>query len=291
MRAAVHGRSMPTTSPETHAASSSSSAGLGFAAAVTPVTATTQHTNDDGIVAGFVEIAIGGDRIPVYRAAPRTGSSFPTVLVIQEIFGVHEHIQDVSRRLAKLGYLALAPELYHRQGDVSQLKELPEIRAVVSRVPDAQVLADLDATLRWAREQGQGDPQKQAITGFCWGGRITWLYAAKNPFLKAAVAWYGRLNGDRSPLQPAHPIDIAAQLRVPVLGLYGAEDQGIPLGDVESFRAAVKGARVTDVEIQVYPGAPHAFFADYRPSYRAEPATDAWHRLQDWFRKHGVAPA
>jgi len=291
MGAAGHRRAMPTTSPESPSQSSTGGASGGFAAAVTPVAATTRHTSDDGIVAGFVELAVGDDRIPVYRAAPRTGASFPTVLVIQEIFGVHEHIRDVSRRLAKLGYLALAPELYHRQGDVSKLKELQEIRAVVSRVPDTQVIGDLDATLRWAREQGQGDPQKQAVTGFCWGGRITWLYAAHNPFLRAAVAWYGRLNGDRSPVQPAHPIDVAGQLRVPVLGLYGAEDQGIPLGDVESFRAAVKGARVADVEIQVYPGAPHAFFADYRPSYRAEPAADAWHRLQDWFRKHGVAPA
>jgi carboxymethylenebutenolidase len=262
----------------------------GFASAVSPVTSTTRRTDDEGIKAGLIEIPVGAERIPAYRAAPRSGGPFPTVLVVQEIFGVHEHIRDVTRRLAKLGYLAIAPELFYRRGDVSRLTDLQEIRGIVAKVPDAQVLGDLDATARWAWLHGEGDPQRLGLTGFCWGGRIAWLYAAHNPSLKAAVAWYGRLNGERSVSQPTHPIDAVAQLRVPVLGLYGGDDKGIPLGDVDAFRAAAERAEVAGVEIQVYPDAPHAFFADYRPSYREEIATDGWRRLQEWFRQHGVAP-
>jgi carboxymethylenebutenolidase len=206
------------------------------------------------------------------------------ILVVQEIFGVHEHIRDVCRRLAHAGYLALAPELYVRQGDVSQLASIEEIFAkVVSQVPDAQVLADLDASADWARRNG-GSAQL-GITGFCWGGRITWLYAAHNPRLNAAVAWYGRLRGVSSALQPRHPIDLAASLKAPVLGLYGGKDEGIPLADVEAMRAALKASGSAS-EIQVYDDAPHGFHADYRPSYREAAAHDAWQRALAWFAGH-----
>jgi len=219
---------------------------------------------------------------------PSQGRSFPVVLVVQEIFGVHEHIKDVCRRLAKLGYLAVAPELYARQGDVSKLSEVNDIvTKVVSKVPDAQVMADLDATVAWTKSSGNGNIEKLGVTGFCWGGRIVWLYAAHNPRVKAAVAWYGRLVGKPSDLQPKHPIDIAASLKVPVLGLYGGDDQGIPLDTVEQMRTALKAAG-SPSEIVVYPNTPHGFHADYRASYRKEQAEDGWRRLQAWFKQHGV---
>jgi carboxymethylenebutenolidase len=209
------------------------------------------------------------------------------ILVVQEIFGVHEHIKDITRRLAKLGYLAVAPELYARQGDVSKLASIDEIREkVVSKVPDAQVLADLDAAVAWAGENG-GDLSRLGITGFCWGGRITWLYAAHQPRLKAGVAWYGRVKGEASELNPKHPLDVAAELKAPVLGLYGGQDQGIPADTVEELRAAIQAAGGKS-EIHVYPDAPHAFHADYRPSYRKAEAEDGWRRLQQWFKAHGV---
>jgi carboxymethylenebutenolidase len=204
--------------------------------------------------------------------------------VVQEIFGIHAHIQDVCRRLAKLGYLAIAPELYARQGEVSQLQTIDEIRAIVAKVPDTQVMADLDATVAWGRAQSQADAEQLGITGFCWGGRITWLYAAHNPDVKAAVAWYGRLVGDATPLTPKHAIDIAKDLQVPVLGLYGGKDDGIPLDTVEQMRSALKAAG-SPSEIVVYPEAPHGFHADYRPSYRPEIAAQAWQAMQSWFKK------
>jgi carboxymethylenebutenolidase len=201
---------------------------------------------------------------------------------------VHEHIRDVCRRLAKLGYLAVAPELYVRQGDPSKVSDIPTLlKTIVASVPDEQVLADLDAVAAWAGKSAGGDPGRLAITGFCWGGRIVWLYAAHNPALKAGVAWYGRLAGDASANNPKHPIDIAANLKAPVLGLYGGADQGIPQDSVEKMRAALKAAKVA-TEIKVYDGAPHAFHADYRPSYRAEPAQDGWARMQAWLKAQGV---
>jgi carboxymethylenebutenolidase len=210
------------------------------------------------------------------------------VLVVQEIFGVHEHIRDVCRRFAKQGYLAVAPELYARQGDVSKLSDYRQIVAqVVSKVPDAQVMADLDATMAWAAKASDGDAGRVAVTGFCWGGRITWLYAAHNPKLKAGVAWYGRLDGDRTELQPQYPLDVAGKLKAPVLGLYGGRDQGIPLGDVEKMRAALQSARQAS-QIVVFPEAPHGFLADYRPSYRPQEAADGWQQCLAWFRRHGV---
>jgi carboxymethylenebutenolidase len=260
----------------------------GFALAVQPVGAATITTDDEGLTAGEVKIPVADREIPGYRAMPAKGGPFPVVLVVQEIFGVHEHIKDVCRRFAKIGYMAIAPELYARQGDVSKLKSIDEIRGVVSRVPDEQVMSDLDATVDYAQKSGKGDVAKLGITGFCWGGRITWLYAAHSKRLKAGVAWYGRVTGEPSELFPKHPVNVAADLQAPVLGLYAGKDQGIPLTGVEQMREALQAAKVEN-EIVVYPDAQHGFHADYRPSYKEDDAKDGWNRLQAWFRKHGVA--
>ena len=261
---------------------------VGFAAAVRPIAAQTViHTDDKGLIAGEVKIPVKDGQFPAYRAMPATGKNFPVVLVVQEIFGVHEYIKDVCRRLAKAGYMAVAPELYARQGDTSKMTNVQEIlETVVTKVPDAQVLGDLDATAAWATKNG-GHAGKLAITGFCWGGRIVWLYAAHNPKLKAAVAWYGRLTGDKNPLHPQQPMDIPGALKAPVLGLYGGADQGIPSEVVEMFQDDLKAAK-SKSEIVIYPDAPHGFQADYRPSYRQGPAEDGWKRLLDWFKKNGV---
>ncbi|MEH2381929.1 MAG: dienelactone hydrolase family protein [Nostoc sp.] len=259
----------------------------GFALAVQPISAGVITTNAKGLVAGAVKIPVKDGEIPAYRAAPASGENFPIVLVIQEIFGVHEHIQDITRRFAQLGYLAIAPELFIRQGDVSKLSSIDEIRPIVAKVPDAQVLSDLDATVHWAVKSAKGNADKLAITGFCWGGRITWLYAAHNPKVKAGVAWYGRLVGDATELQPQNPIDIASKVTVPILGLYGGKDTGIPINTVEQMRDRLKESS-SKSEIIVYPDAPHAFFADYRPSYREKEAKEGWKRLLAWFKQHGV---
>jgi carboxymethylenebutenolidase len=260
----------------------------GFALAVRPVSAATITTDSEGLNAGVVRIPVADGEIPAYRAMPASGGPFPVVLVVQEIFGVHEHIQDVCRRFAKLGYLAVAPELYARQGNPAGLSNIQEIVAtIVSRVPDAQVMSDLDATVAWAKGTGAGATDRLGVTGFCWGGRIVWLYAAHNPQLKAAVAWYGRLTGERNALQPRYPIDVAGELKAPVLGLYGAADEGIPLETVESMREALTSAPVP-TEIIVYPDTPHGFHADYRASYREQEARDAWQKLLAWFKKHGA---
>jgi carboxymethylenebutenolidase len=260
----------------------------GFALAVQPISAETITTSSEGLTAGEVKIPVGDQSIPGYRAMPSKGGPFPVVLVVQEIFGVHEHIKDVCRRFAKLGYFAVAPELYYRQGDVSKLKSNEEIRTIVAKVPDQQVMADLDATVEFAQKSGKGDVAKLGITGFCWGGRIVWLYAAHSKQLKAGAAWYGRLVGEPSANTPKHPVNIAADINAPVLGLYGGKDQGIPLDTVEQMRTALKAAKV-DAQIVVYPDSPHAFFADYRPSYKEDDAKDAWQKLQAWFKQHGVA--
>jgi carboxymethylenebutenolidase len=262
---------------------------MGFAMAVQPVSAQTITTDTAGLVAGEVKIPVSDGEIPAYRAMPEKGTTFPVTLVVQEIFGVHEHIKDICRRFAKLGHLAIAPELYARQGDVSKMTNINEIiSTVVSKVPDAQVMSDLDATVRWAEKTGKGNTAKLAITGFCWGGRIVWLYAAHSPKLKAGVAWYGRLVGQPSELFPKHPIDLVSQLKAPVLGLYGGADSGIPNETVERMNKALKEAGKPS-EIILYPDTPHGFYADYRPSYRKEQAQDAWRRLQEWFKKHGAA--
>jgi carboxymethylenebutenolidase len=261
----------------------------GFAVAVQPVCAETMITTDtEGLTAGEVRVPVADGEIPAYRAMPAKGSTFPVVLVVQEIFGVHEHIRDVCRRFAKAGYLAVAPELYARQGDVSKMTDYKQIFAeVVSKVPDEQVMADLDATATWAAKSSNGDAGRVAVTGFCWGGRIVWLYAAHNPQLKAGVAWYGRLTGDKTPLQPEYPLDIVAGIKAPVLGLYGGKDQGIPLEQVEQMRTALAAAKKPS-KIVVFPEAPHGFLADYRPSYKPEDAAAAWKQCLEWFREHGV---
>jgi carboxymethylenebutenolidase len=258
-----------------------------FASAVQPVAADTLLiTSSDGLVAGSVEVSTQRGEIPAYRAVPVGRRGLPVVLVIQEIFGVHEHIRDVTRRIAKLGYFAIAPELYHRHGDVSKLPTIDAIREVVSQVADEEVLSDLDATLAFAAEHG-GDGTRVGVTGFCWGGRVTWLYAAHQPRVKAGVAWYGRLVGEATPRQPRFPLDVAAELKGPVLGLYGGADQGIPLETVNQLQAEL--ARVgSKSTIVVYPDAPHAFYADYRPSYRREPAEDGFRRLEHWFKDNGL---
>jgi carboxymethylenebutenolidase len=261
----------------------------GFALAVQPIVNSAIQTSSKNLVSGSISIPSSTGAIPAYYAAPAKGDGFPVVLVIQEIFGVHEHIRDVVRRFAQLGYVAIAPELFTRQGDVSKLKNIDDIRKIVAKVPDAQVFADIDASLNWAVQNAKGSIDRVAITGFCWGGRITWLYAAHNPKIKAGVAWYGRLKGDKNALNPQQPIDIAANFTVPVLGLYGGQDTGIPLDSVESTRQQLQKGK-SGSEIVVYPDAPHAFFADYRPSYRQQDAEDGWKRLQAWFKAKGVVP-
>ncbi len=260
----------------------------GFALSVQPVSAQTITTDDTGLTAGEVKVPTNDGQMPAYRAMPATGGPFPVVLVVQEIFGVHEHIKDLCRRLAKTGYCAVAPELYARQGDVSQLKDIQEIlTSVVSKVPDAQVMSDLDATVEWASGTGNADTSRLAITGFCWGGRITWLYCAHNPRVKAGVAWYGRLVGQANAMMPKNPIDLAQSLKVPVLGLYGGADQGIPVQSVDEMRSVLsRGA--SGSELVVYPDTPHGFNADYRPSYRKGAAEDGWKRMLAWFKGHGA---
>ena len=259
----------------------------GLAAAVQPVMAQTMiMTEPKGLEAGMVEIPVGADKIKAYRAVQIGAKARPLILVVQEIFGVHEHIKDVCRRLALLGYCAIAPEMYQRQGDVSKL-DIDAIRKVVGAVPDAQVMADLDAAVAWATATGIGDANKLGITGFCWGGRVVWMYSGHNPNVKAGVAWYGRLVGDKSPNTPSFPVDIVSKIKAPVLGLYGGADAGIPVATVEQMRTAL-GAGSKSM-IHVYPDTPHAFFADYRPSYRKEAADDGWSRCTAWFKANGVA--
>jgi carboxymethylenebutenolidase len=262
----------------------------GFALAVQPVCAQTMITTDTkGLDAREVKIPAAGGDIPGYAANPASGGPFPTVLVIQEIFGVHEHIKDMCRRFAKLGYFAAAPALYAREGDVSGMSDVQEIISkVVSKVPDAQVASDLDATVAWAKSTGKADTSRLGVTGFCWGGRQVWLYAAHNPNVKAAVAWYGSVKGRASDLQPKQPIDLVGELKAPVLGLYGGADAGIPVASLEEMKVALKAAH-NPSEIVIYPDTPHGFNADYRPSYRPDQAKDGWAKLQAWFKQHGVA--
>jgi len=268
------------------------SVGTGFAAAALPIVAqTVVKTSAEGLVAGEVFIDVDGFKMPAYRAMPKGLRNGPVVLVVSEIFGVHEHIADVARRFAHMGYCAIAPELFVRQGDAGAYGEIAKLVAeVISKVPDAQVMRDLDATVAWAQGQGM-DTRRLGITGFCWGGRITWLYAAHNPGVKAGVAWYGRLVGDATPLSPKHPLDLVSSLKGPVLGLYGEQDTGIPLDSIAKMKSALTqgSAAAQASEFVVYADAPHAFNADYRPSFRAEAAADGWSRCLRWFRSHGVA--
>ena len=260
----------------------------GFTLATVRAEAQAIHTDTEGLVAGEVQIPTANGKIPAYFARPEGAGPFPTVLVIEEIFGVHEYIKDTARRFAKAGYLAVAPELYARQGDLSKMTDVQQIvREVISKAPDAQVMSDLDATAAWAA-QNHGNPAKLAITGFCRGGRVTWLYAAHNPDLKAAVAWYGPIGGATSEIQPKTVLDMADQIKAPLLGLYGGKDGGIPVEQVRAAEAKAKAAGKT-VEIVIYPDAGHAFHADYRPSYIKDAAEDGWKQALAWFRKYGAA--
>ncbi|MDN0075443.1 dienelactone hydrolase family protein [Crenobacter sp. SG2303] len=259
----------------------------GFALAVQPISAATIHTDSEGLLTGSVAIPTKDGSLPAYFARPNRTGPLPVVLVVQEVFGVHEHIQDLCRRLAKAGYLAVAPELYFRQGDPRKYPDISQlINQVVSKVPDEQVLADLDATLAWAGVSG-GDVKRAAITGFCWGGRIVWLYSAHNPNLRAAAAWYGRLVGDKTPLTPRNPIDLVASLQVPVLGLYGGQDSSIPVDSIEKMQGLLKAAG-NPSQVIVYPEAGHGFNADYRPSYNEAAAQDGWAKMLAWFAEHGA---
>lgn len=261
----------------------------GFARAIAPVRTHIVATDAAGLSTRLAQIPVRDGTLPAFEARPAAEARYPVVLVIHEIFGVHEHIRDICRRLAKLGYWAIAPDLFARLGDAAKVADAGEIMSqLVGRTPDSQILSDLDATLAWAEQSANCDDTKLAITGFCWGGRITWLYCAHNPSLTAGVAWYGRLENTASVLQPRHPLDLAPELRVPVLGLYGGADASIPRDSIERMRAALKRGG-SGSEIVVYPEAPHAFFADYRPNYRQDAAQDGWARLCRWFAAHGVA--
>lgn len=267
--------------------------GTTFALSVQPVYAQTMIvTPSDGLTAGVVKVKTkDGKEMDAYRAMPATGQGFGTILVVQEIFGVHAHIADLCRRFAKLGYYAIAPELYFRQGDPKAISDMQALlREIVSKVPDEQVMGDLDSTVDFAKGEGKADTAKLGITGFCWGGRIVWLYAAHSAALKAGVAWYGRVVGDSTPMTPKHPVDIAKDLKAPVLGLYGGADTGIPNDTVDRMRAALKAGSpaAQKSQIDTYPDTPHAFNADYRPSYRKEQAEDAWKKALAWFKANGV---
>jgi carboxymethylenebutenolidase len=264
--------------------------GTGFAAAALPVVAQNViKTDTDGLTAGTVTITVNGQAVPVYRAQPAGKTGLPVVLVISEIFGVHEHIADVARRFAKQGYLALAPDLFVRQGDaVHQPTQADLMKNIIAKTPDNEVLGDLDATVAWAKANG-GNTDKLGITGFCWGGRITWLYTAHNPNVKAGVAWYGRVVGEKTAINPEHPIDLAAKIKAPVLGLYGAKDTGIPVESLDKMKAALAAAGNTKCTFVVYPNSGHAFHADYRPSYNEADAKDGYARGLAWFKANGVA--
>ena len=263
--------------------------GVGYAAAAMPLMAQTAiQTSSQGLVSGEVTIDVKGFKMPAFRSMPQGAGPWPVVLVISEIFGVHEYIADVTRRLAHLGYLAIAPELFIRQGDASMYGEVAKLQAeVISKVPDAQVMTDLDATVAWAGRNG-GNTGKLAITGFCWGGRITWLYAAHQPLVKAGVAWYGRLVGQSTPVTPHHPVELTANLHAPVLGLYGGADTGIGQDTIDKMKQALStgSAAAKASGFVVYPDTPHAFHADYRPSYRQAPAEDGWKRMQAWLKQY-----
>ena len=260
----------------------------GFTLATERVEAQAIHTNETGLVAGEMQVPVEGGQLPGYFARPAGAGPFPTVVVIEEIFGIHEYIKDTCRRLAKLGYCAVTVELYARIADLSKMTDAGAIvRDVISKAPDATVMTDLDALVAWAAANG-GDPNRLGVTGFCRGGRGVWMYAAHNPRLKAAVAWYGPVKGAPSEIQPQNVADMAGTIRCPLLGLYGAKDPGINPADLQAAEAKARAAGAT-VDIVIYPEAGHGFHADYRPTYVRDAAVDGWDRMLAWFRKYGVA--
>jgi carboxymethylenebutenolidase len=284
----AHFDSLLPAEPFTRRSFIATAVGAGFALATQPIAAQTVVTTDtEGLLAGDIMVPATDRELPGYRAMPAGGSKLPTVLVIHEIFGVHEYIRDVCRRLAKLGYLAIAVDMYIRYGETAKMTNVQELLAgPVAAAPDTEHMADLDAAAAWAAKNG-GDPDRLAVTGFCRGGRTTWLYAAHYARLKAAVAWYGTLDGAPTPRQPKYPVDVAGELKAPVLGLYAGKDQGIPADQVEHMRAELTRTG-SKSKIHVYADAPHAFHADYRPSYRKEPAEDGWKRMLAWLQQYGV---
>ena len=265
--------------------SSSAAAAAGYTLAAGPVRADVIKTGTDGLKAGDAKIAVTGGDMPIYYARPANVQNPPVILVCMEIFGLHEYIKDVTRRLGHLGAFAVAPDYYFRMGDITQITEMDKIFPKVNAKTDTELFADLDATLAWAKAQ-DGDTNKLGIMGFCRGGRNVWHYSTHNPNLKAGVAFYGSLI-DKNDAAPKSSIELAAEVKEPVLGLYGEEDAGIKPEQVKDMEAALKAAGKT-AEFHEYPGAPHGFHADYRPSYRKEAAEDGWNRMVGWFKKYGV---
>ena len=267
----------------------SAATAAGYTLAAGPVRADAIHTDSAGLTVGDAKIKVSDGEMPVYYARPANAQNPPVILVAMEIFGLHEYIKDVTRRLGKLGAFAIAPDYYFRKGtDLTKITDIPQLMPIVNSKPDAELLSDLDATVAWAKSQG-GDTSRLGIMGFCRGGRTVWEYSAHNPKLKAAVAFYGSLSDPdtQKAIWPKSPLDSAADVKVPVLGLYGEADQGIPVAQVKDMEAKLKAAKKT-AEFKIYPGAPHGFHADYRPSYRKEAADDAWNQMQAWFKKYKV---
>ncbi len=260
----------------------------GFAVASNPVLAQAITTDTQGLTAGEISIVVADGKIPGYRAMPAKRGQYPVVLVVQEIFGVHEHIKDMCRRFAKLGYYAIAPELFARQGDVAKMTDIGAILSqVVSKVPDAQVSSDLDATVAFAKASGSANTRKLGVVGYCWGGRAAWIYARHNPKVKAAVAYYGLLDGMKSDIKPQDPVDFASEIKVPVLGLYAGIDDFVKPAVIEQMRNGIAKSG-SGSEIVVFPGVNHGFNADYRPTYDKTAATYAAKLTRDWLRDHGV---
>jgi carboxymethylenebutenolidase len=264
----------------------SAAAAAGYTLAAGPVRADVITTDTNGLETGTAKIKVADGEMPGYFARPAGVKNPPVVLVAMEIFGLHEYIKDVTRRLAKLGAFAVAPDYYFRKGDLTKVTEMSKLIPLVNSKPDSELLSDLDSTVEWAKSQG-GDTSRLGIIGFCRGGRTVWEYAAHSNALKAGVAFYGPPVDAPNPLWPKSPMQLAPEMKAPVLGLYGEADQGIPVAQVEEFKAALARANKT-AEFKIYPGAPHGFHADYRPSYRKEAAEDAWAQMQAWLKKYNV---
>jgi carboxymethylenebutenolidase len=276
----------PDLSRRTFFMTASAATAAGYTLLAGPVRADVITTDTNGLEAGNAKIAVAGGDMPVYFARPKGVANPPVILVCMEIFGLHEYIRDVARRLAKLGALAVAPDYYFRKGDLTKVTEMKDLMPLVNSKPDAELFADLDATAAWAKAQG-GNTDRLGIMGFCRGGRSVWLYSTHNPNLKAGVAFYGTLGDPHTDAMPKNALDLAAEVKEPVLGLYGAADAGISVAQVEQMREELKAAGKT-AEFKIYPDAPHGFHADYRASYRKEAAEDAWQQLQNWFKKYNV---